>query len=333
MKTDINYIFWIPDQVRNDETGILQTMKRLKYIFCERKNTALLAAGVAVVLVAMFASTAFGDVVDDSLPPDAPQAVIASVRQTIGSGIEQDSVVRLTRAMLQNKFDAQQIQLAHALMIEAQNSGMPVEPLINKAFEGMAKGVDPSLIVGAIERGQSRNSEAYRHAAQLSGNKLQTTNLGRELSAAMAAGFLNEDAERITRMIRQRAKSMSSDQAYSLALECFKTARDISRLGVSSQATTNMLAGALGKGFTHQEIHAMRSSFMAQARQSQPQDLARRYSATIQEGKGFQEGPGGDAGSSSSGGNSGGGSVGPGGGGQSGGSGAGGSGPGGGGKQ
>ena len=91
---------------------------------------------------------------------------------------------------------------------------------------------------------------------------------------------------------------MKSDIDFNLALECFKTARDVSRLGVSSQAVTNMLAGALNKGFNHQDLRAMRSAFMAQARQSQPQNLARSYSAAIQEGKGFQAGTGGGAGSS-----------------------------------
>ena len=281
-----------------------------------------------MLLALMFASTAFGDEIDDSLPPDAPQAVKASARQAVQSGLEHDHVVKLTRAMLQHRFEGQQIRHCHALMIQAHNSGMPVEPLMNKVFEGMAKGVDPSLIVGAMEKVQARNSEAYRHAAQLSGNKLQTANLGRELSAALAAGFSNKDADRISRMNRLRAQSMPSEDAYSLALECFKTARDVSRLGVSSQAVTNMLAGALSKGFNHRNMRAMRYAFMNQARQSEPQKLAHRFAESIQEGKGFQKGPGhgpgsssegtggpgpGRGGSGASGGNAGGGSAGPGG--------------------
>jgi hypothetical protein len=272
-------------------------MKRLKYIFGERKNSARLAAVVAGFFVLLLASAAFGDVVDDSLPADAPQAVKASARQAIQSELAQEDVVKLTRAMLQNKFDDQQIQVAHALMIEAKNSGMPVQPLINKAFEGMAKGVDPLLIVGAMETVQSRNSSAYRNAAKLSGNQFQIANLGRALAAAQTAGFSKEDADKLTQMLRQRAQSMPPDEAYSLALECFYAARDVSRLGVSSQAVTNMLAGALSKGFNHQDMRAMRNAFMTQAQKSQPQNLARRYAAAIQEGKGFQEGSGGGEGS------------------------------------
>jgi hypothetical protein len=292
-------------------------MKIIRYIFGGRKNIGQHVAYTAVLLSLMFASTAFGDQTDDSLPPDAPQTVKASTRQAIQSGLAQEEVVRLTQAMLQNKFDEQQIQVAHALMIQAHNSGMPVQPLMNKAFEGMAKGVDPSRIVGAMETVQLRNSLAYRNAAQLSGNKSRIANLGRALSAALAAGFSKEDADKLTQMNRQQAKSMPSDEAYSLALECFKTARDVSRLGVSSQAVTNMLAGALSQGFNHQNMRAMRYAFMAQAQQSEPQKLANRYATAIQEGKGFQEGSGGGEGSGGIGGSGG-----------SGGSGSGGSGPG-----
>jgi hypothetical protein len=256
------------------------------------RNTAWRAAVAAVLFVVLFATAAPCDEIDDSLPPNSPEAVKASARQAIQKGLEQENVVKLTRAMLQSKFNEQQIQLSHALMIEAKNSGLPVQPLMNKAFEGMAKNVSPPLIVGAMETVQSRNAFAYQRAARFSRNKSHTANLGRALSAALAAGFSKEDADTITKMLQQQAKSMKTDPAYSLALECFKTARDISRLGVSSQSVTSMLAGALNKGFNHQNMHAMRNSFMTQARQSQPQNLARSYSAAIQEGKGFQEGRG-----------------------------------------
>ena len=144
-------------------------------------------------------------------------------------------MLKLTRAMQQNKFNEQQIQLAHALMIEAKNSGMPVQPLMNKAFEGMAKSVPPSLIVNAMETVQSRNAFAFQRAAKLSDDKSRTENLGRTLAAGLAAGLSKEDADKIIGKIQQRAGSMNADQAYSLALECFQTARDVSRLGVSSR--------------------------------------------------------------------------------------------------
>ena len=293
-------------------------------------------AAIVMLFIMLLANAAIGDVVVDNLPPDSPQAVKDSAHRVIRSGLQQDKVIKLTRAMLQNKFNDQQIQRTHALMIEAKNGGMPVEPIMNKAFEGMTKGVGPALIVTAMEAVHSRNAISYQLAAQLSKNNSQKTNLGKILSSAFAAGYTNTDAEKIKQMIHEQAQSRNSENTYSIAVGCFETARDVSRLGVSSQAVTNMLVAALSKGFNSQDIRAMRGAFMAQARHSKPQNLARSYSTAIQEGKGFQGVPGDGVGSSGSpGGNVGGGSGGSGGNGGSGGpggnGGAGGSGPGGGG--
>ncbi len=257
-------------------------------------------AVVSVLLLLLFATTALADAVDDGLPADSPAAVKISARQAIQNGLKTENTVKLTRAMLQNKFDEQQIQLIHALMIEAKKSGMPVQPLMNKAFEGMTKGVSPPLIVGAMETVQSRNTFAFQRAARLTNDRSRTENLGRTLAAGLAAGLTKEDADTITEMAQQRAGSMNSDQAYSLALETFQTARDVSRLGVSSQTVTSMVTRALDKGFNHDDMRSMRSSFMMQSRHAEPQSLARGYTSAIQEGKGFQEGPGAVGGQSGS---------------------------------
>ena len=265
-------------------------MKPFVFQLPERSNNGRCTGIAAAVMlfIILLANDAIGGVVVDNLPPDSPQAVKDSARHVIRSGLQQDKVIKLTRAMLQNKFNEQQIQRTHALMIEAKNGGMPVDPIMNKAFEGMTKGVRPALIVTAMEAVQSRNAFSYQLAAQLSKNNSQKTNLGKILSSAFAAGYTKTDAEKIKQMIHEQAQSRNSENAYSMAMGCFEIARDISRLGVSSQAVTNMLVAALSKGFNSQDIRAMRGAFMAQARQSQPQNLTRSYSTAIQEGKGFQ---------------------------------------------
>jgi hypothetical protein len=267
-------------------------MKALISKLDTKKQVFGFVAVATVILVLLFATAALGDAVGDGLPADAPQAVKVSARQAVQNGLQQDNVVKITRAMLQNKFDEQQIQLAHALMIEAKNSGMPVQPLMNKAFEGMAKSVPPSLIVGAMETVQSRNAFAFQRAARLTHDKSRVENLGRTLAAGLVAGLSEQDADKITEMVQQRAGSMNSEQAYNLAMESYQTARDVSRLGVSSQAVTNMVTRALDKGFNHEDMRAMRSSFMMQAQHAEPQNLARGYASAIQEGKGFQDGRG-----------------------------------------
>ena len=112
------------------------------------------------------------------------------------------------------------------------------------------------------------------------------------------AGLSKDDADKIAVMAQQRAGLMKSDRAYSLALESFKTARDVSRMGVSSPVVTGMVTQALNKGFNPEDMRAMRSSFMMQAQHTEPQNLARGYTSAIQEGKGFQAGPGSGGGQS-----------------------------------
>ena len=257
----------------------------------ENRTYQLIALTSALFWV-LFATVALADAIDDGLPENTSEAIKASARQAVHSDLEQKTVIKLTRAMQQSKFNEQQIQLTHALIIEAKNSSMPVQPLVNKAFEGMAKSVPPPLIMNALKMVQSRNAFAFQRAAKLSSEKSRTDNLGRTLAAGLAAGLSEEDADKITEMAQQRAGSMNSDQAYSLALECYQTARDVSRLGVSSQAATGMVTQALNKGFNHEDMRALRSSFMMQAQHSEPQNLARGYTSAIQKGKGFQEGSG-----------------------------------------
>ncbi|UCD82475.1 MAG: hypothetical protein JSW26_13930 [Desulfobacterales bacterium] len=256
----------------------------------ENRPYRCFAVASALFLV-LFATAALADAIDDGLPPDTPEAVKVGTRQAIQNGLEQESVIKLTRAMLQDKFDEQQIQLAHALMIEAKNSGMPVQPLVNKAFEGMAKGVPPPLIVNAMETVQFRNAFAFQRAAKFSNDRSRTENLGLTLAAGLAAGLSWDDADKINGKLQQRTAPMNSDRAYSLALECYQTVRDVSRLGVSSQDVVSMLSMALNKGFNHEDMHALRNSFVAQARQSEPQNLARSYTAAIKAGKGFHGEP------------------------------------------
>jgi hypothetical protein len=295
----------------------------MKLSILKIKSEKSLAGIVAVValLWVLLAEVALADAVDDGLPVDSPAVVRNSARQAIQNGLNTEDVVQLTRAMQQNKFNEQQIQQAHALMVEAKISSLPVQPLTNKAFEGMAKGVPPPLIVNAMQTVQSRNAYAFQRAAQLSKDKSQVEKLGRTLAAGLAAGLSKTDADKITTTAQQRAGSMSSDKAYSLAIESFQTARDISRLGVSSQAVTGMVTQALIKGFEPEDMRAMRSSFMTQVQHTEPQGLARGYVTAIQEGRGFNRGAGAADGQS--------GGIGPGSGGSgSGGSGSGGTGPG-----
>ena len=85
--------------------------------------------------------------------------------------------------------------------------------------------------------------------------------------------------------------------SYELALESLLMARDVSRLGVSSQAVTGMVARALSKGYSHEDLQSLHKTFMAQAQNAEPQELAHAFAAAMQAGKGPNKGAGSAGGS------------------------------------
>jgi hypothetical protein len=248
---------------------------------------------VASTLFALTAaSVARGDTIGDSLPAGASAAVKNSARQAIQSGLPPDSVIEMTRAMMNHQFTEEQVLRAHRLLIEANRIEIPAQPLIDKAFEGFAKSVPPGMIVGAMETVQSRNSFAYDRARKLTEQKSQTKVLGQTLAASIAAGLSEDDADKIFATIQQQTRSLNAQQAYSLAMASFQTARDVSRLGVSSQTVADMVAKGLSNGFTAEDMRALRRSFVARAQQAAPENLAHGFISAIEAGKGAPGSPG-----------------------------------------
>ncbi len=281
---------------------------------------------ITVFSLLFYASIALADAVDDRLPPETPDKLKASTRQMIQAGLKSDDAIKMTRSMLENDFTIDNTLRAQQIIMNAHNKGLPIEPLGNKAFEGMAKNVKADRIIRAMEKVLARYTFAYERAAVLSKEKEQISRLGNTLAAGLAAGLNNQDAAQICSDVQNRAQNMNSIEHDSLAFETLKTARDMARLSVASKAVAEVLSQALQKGYSAKEMKSMRAAFMSHSQTTSPQKLAKSYSKAIQQGKSIQgiEGSGGKGGSAGPGGSGGaggsGGPGGPGGGGGSGGS-------------
>ena len=248
-----------------------------------------------VFFLLVYASIAFADAVEDRLPPGTPDKVKTSTRQMILAGLKDDDVIKMTRSMLENKFTIDNTLKAQQVIMKAHTEGLPLEPLKNKIFEGITKNVKPDRIVRAMEMVRSRYTFAYDQVAVFTKEKKQIGRLGTTLSAALAAGLENPDAVQICSKIQNRAKAMNSTAHDSLAFETLKTARDMARLSVASQAVADVLIQALQKDYRAEEMRSMRASFMSHSRTGSPQNLAKSYSRAIQQGKSI-DGPEGPAG-------------------------------------
>ena len=236
--------------------------------------------------ILLCASLAFGDEVEDKLSPMATEELKANTREMIRFGINSDDAIKMTKLMLENRFRHQLILEAQHIIMNAQREGLPVGPIMNKAQEGMTKGVQPENIVPAIERVRSRYAWSYQQAETITQNGAQMHQIGNTIAHCLAAGMNQEDVDRIMQRFRHRTREMTRADAEELAKETFTVTRTMARLGVSSEATTELVCQALLNRYTAREMEAMRNSFMTRARNENPTNLAKSYANEIQGGKG-----------------------------------------------
>jgi uncharacterized membrane protein YgcG len=238
-----------------------------------------------VCAVLFCASLAFGDEVEESLSTLATEQLKNSTREMITSGIDADNAIRMTKLMLKNQFSLEQTLRAQKVIMNAQKDGLPVEPIMNKAYEGMVKQVQAKNIVQAMEQVHSRYAFAHEQARALTKERSQVRAIGNTIAKGLAAGMNQEDIGGITNRLRVRTQQMTQSQTMELAKESFKTARDMTRLGLSSKATNNLVCLALQNGYTARKMENMRNSFMTQSLSSPLTHLANSYSNAIKGGK------------------------------------------------
>ena len=280
---------------------------------------------VLVCAILCAGSWAFGDEVDKGLSTMVNEQLKASTRALIQAGIKSDDAIKMTRLMLENHFTQEHAQRAHQIIMNAHNQGLPVQPIMDKAHEGMAKQVEETSILQAMEQVRSRYTFTYEQAKLLTQERAQTRALAHIMAKGLAAGMTQEGLAGIMNTLQHRAQEMTRTQKVELAQETFKASRDMARLGLSSKATTDLVCQALQNKFTAREMETMRNSFITQSRSSAAAHVAKSYSNAIKGGKSADSlgsmGSGGAGSSGASGGPGGGGSGGSGGSGGPGGSG------------
>lgn len=243
--------------------------------------------------ILLLATTIAGaDAVEQALSDIAPQAVVQSTRELIESGLVSERAIAVTRDMLQNRFETPQIAGAHRVLLKAQNQGLPPGPIIDKALEGMAKHVQADRIVRAMDAVRARYDFSLHEARKLTARKSPMNQIGHVIAAGLSAGLTPQSVESITEGLQERSRAMNTDQRDALALETFKMARDMARLGVSPSQTAAVIGQALQHQFSVRQMQNMRAAFRNDSRTTASQGLAATYDRAIQQGKSF-EGPGG----------------------------------------
>lgn len=278
---------------------------------------------IAAAILLLAATVAGADEVDEALSGITSPAVLQSTRGLIDSGLASGRAIAVTRAMVANRFEPQQITAAHQVLLNTQTQGLPVDPIINKAFEGMAKKVRASRIVSAMETVRARYAFALKQAVKLTNRQTRMNQIGHVIAACLSAGLAPKGIESITDGLQARSRTMKTDQREELALETYRTTRDMARLGVSPSQTAALVHQALQHQFSAAQMQNMRAAFRNDSRTIAPRSLAARYSRSIEQGNNFESPGGSQVGGSQGSGSSGGSGNAPGGSGPGGGSGSG----------
>ncbi len=229
---------------------------------------------------------AWADEIDDALPKNTSLQIRNNTRQMVQAGISQDDATQLTRAMLQHRFQERHIIQAQNTLMETMQSGLPVEPVMDKAFEGMAKNQPDERIVQAMKMTQSRYAYAYRKARELTTDEETQNSLELSIAQGMGAGLQDKDMQPVMAQLQTRTRQMSQNSADELCLQTFLTARVMARLGVDPNNVSHVVSQALQNQFTAREMQQLGSNFTSQSQQqTSPNQLANRFAHKISQGE------------------------------------------------
>lgn len=275
----------------------------------ERSETMKRMIGIAAILL-LLGTTAFGADWEGRLPSGTSERVKASAREAVRAGVDPDEIVSLTAKMEASRFDESLMIRAHEIVMAARQEKLPVEPIMNKALEGIAKRVAAEKTVQAMETVRSRYAMAFQNARSIAAEEKQRQALGKTIAEGLAAGIQQREMVRMTESLRQHSRQLSREQRDELAMQSFQTVREMARLGAPSVAVGDVVCQALQHQFTAREMAQMRSAFTAEARYGKAENIAQQYGAQIGGGAragglgsagGGAAGPGGPGGGSGAG--------------------------------
>ena len=234
--------------------------------------------------VCLCSSLAFGDEVDSRLSTIGNEQIRVHTRAMINAGIPIDDAIKMTRLMIQNNYQYQNTIRAQQIMIDTVKEGLPDKPVMNKAYEGIAKNAQEDRVVEAMEKTRARYSIAYHHARSITQNPDQVNTIGKTIAESLTAGIHNTDAHQIMDRLQNSAQQMTRNNTEAFANEIFSSLRDMARRSVPSKIATDVVCKALEQQYSVQEIKQMRYSFISRSINIDPAKLAIQYGYDIEHG-------------------------------------------------
>jgi hypothetical protein len=180
-------------------------------------------------------------------------------------------------------FTAAQVSQANALIDQARLQGIVIEPLVDKIYEGMAKGVECDRILQATVAVSTRHQRAFQVAQSLTRDRARQQQLGMTIANAYAAGWQEADCVQVVEQLQRRTASMSRPEGVRLMTQTMFTARDMAQMQVQSATISGLLCQAL-QGYQAKEMETLRHRFQAVAHFGNAESVASRFSDQVAAG-------------------------------------------------
>ncbi|NNG00086.1 MAG: hypothetical protein HKM93_11950 [Desulfobacteraceae bacterium] len=232
-----------------------------------------------------FLATGAAAAQDLSLPAETPAHVRTLAREMVSDGLSEDAVSAMTRNMMSHGFNEAQMVRAQKMVLTSSRQGFPAGPLMLKAGEGMAKQVAPERILQAMENVRHRYTNAWKHAGILPGTPQQRKQLGETIAQGMSAGLDAGAVERISRQLQHRKKSSDGSSSSELSIESYRTARDLSRMGINSNTAADLVCSAVSNGYSADRMKQLRQQFRTQHTRAAATELGEEYRYRFQHGQ------------------------------------------------
>ena len=239
-----------------------------------------------------------------SLSASAQAQIEAQAKEMSAVGVPAEPARNMLTAMHQHQFANENIVQAQQEVMNCAKTGLPTEPVMNKASEGMAKNASEQQIIAAMQTVHSRYARANRMAKTMSNDKHTVDNIDTFHCRQSGCGNESQDMEAIMLQMAKQNKTQIKNKSEEdkLATQTMQTTRTMARLGIHSTEVSDTICQALQNNYSHQEMEQLQHQMATKAHQISPQQIAHQHANAIGKG-GNSRGSGGD---NSAGGNSGG---------------------------
>ena len=143
----------------------------------------------------------------EGLSRQAMESVAQQTREMSALGIPDAQAQKMLTQMVQNRFQKQNIVRAQQTVMAAAKAGLPPEPVMSKAIEGMAKQAKEQQVIAAMETVRSRYAHANRLAKSLSDDKNSIAAMTQTIADSLAAGMKTEDMETVISQLQVQTRT------------------------------------------------------------------------------------------------------------------------------